>query len=150
MKKIFVLAALFCFALETSAAVNGWLNWRGPQQNGSSLEKNLPDKIDAAKPLWVADFPGQSTAVVANGKVYIVGYLGEGADLRKASRASTRTPAKNFGSSFTMISSATRFICATPRRVRRLILKREMFICKARREFSLASLPTANRFGFTR
>ncbi len=74
---------LLFLPLRTPAAVNGWLNWRGPQQNGSSLEKNLPDKIDAAKPLWVADFPGQSTAVVANGKVYIVGYLGEDADLQE-------------------------------------------------------------------
>ena len=77
------VALLVGSSLPTSAAVTGWLNWRGPQQNGSSLEKNLPDKIDPAKPLWVADFPGQSTAVVANGKVYIVGYLGEGADLRE-------------------------------------------------------------------
>ncbi len=83
LEKAIIVAAAFCLTFESSAAVNGWLNWRGPQQNGSSLKKNLPDKIDPAKPLWVAEFPGQSTAVVANGKVYIVGYLGEGADLRE-------------------------------------------------------------------
>src|SRR5882724_10021095 len=66
-----------------SSPVTGWLSWRGPQQNGTSLEKNLPDKIDPKKPLWVADFPGQSTAVVANGKLYIMGYLGEGPDLQE-------------------------------------------------------------------
>jgi outer membrane protein assembly factor BamB len=67
-----------------SSPVRGWLAWRGPQQNGMSLEKNLPDKIpnkDAA--LWVADFPGQSAPVIANGKVYIMGYLGEGPDLQE-------------------------------------------------------------------
>ena len=66
-----------------AGAVTGWLNWRGPQQNGTSLETALPDKIDASEALWVADFPGQSTAVVANDKVYIMGYLGEGADLQE-------------------------------------------------------------------
>src|SRR5207247_2039436 len=63
-----------------AAPVHGWLSWRGPQQNGCSLEKNLPDKLNAKEALWVADFPGQSTPVIANGKVYIMGYLGEGPD----------------------------------------------------------------------
>ncbi|MGI8964634.1 MAG: PQQ-binding-like beta-propeller repeat protein, partial [Limisphaerales bacterium] len=61
----------------------GWLSWRGPQQTGASLEKNLPDKIDSKNPLWLADFPGQSTPVIANGKVYIMGYFGDGADLQE-------------------------------------------------------------------
>jgi outer membrane protein assembly factor BamB len=64
--------------------VQGWLSWRGPRQNGTSLEKNLPDKIDPKSPLWSADFPGQSTAVIANGKVYIMGYVGSGSDLQEA------------------------------------------------------------------
>jgi outer membrane protein assembly factor BamB len=63
--------------------VHGWLNWRGPQQNGTSLEKNLPDKIDVKGALWRADFPGCSTPVIANGKLYIMGYLGDGADLQE-------------------------------------------------------------------
>src|SRR5258707_13492214 len=63
--------------------VRGWLNWRGPQQNGSSLEKNLPDTLVAKDALWMADFPGQSAPVIANGKLYIMGYLGEGADLQE-------------------------------------------------------------------
>jgi outer membrane protein assembly factor BamB len=61
----------------------GWLHWRGPLQNGTSPETGLPDKIDAAKPLWTADFPGQSAPVIANGRLYINGYVGEGADLRE-------------------------------------------------------------------
>ncbi len=76
--------ALFLSAASLIAApAHGWLSWRGPQQNGMSLEKNLPDKIDVNKPLWVADFPGQSTPVIANGKVYIMGYLGSGPDLQE-------------------------------------------------------------------
>ncbi len=46
-----------------------------------SLEKNLPSTLDAKKPLWVANFPGQSAPVIADGKLYIMGYLGEGAEL---------------------------------------------------------------------
>jgi outer membrane protein assembly factor BamB len=65
------------------APVKGWLGWRGPQQSGMSLEKGLPDKIDGKQPLWTADYPGQSTAVIANGKVYIMGYLGDGPDLQE-------------------------------------------------------------------
>jgi len=63
--------------------VHGWLNWRGPDQNGASRETGLPDKIDPQHPLWVADFPGASTPVIANGRLYIMGYLGEDADLQE-------------------------------------------------------------------
>jgi len=65
------------------APVKGWLSWRGPAQTGFSEEKNLPDKFTAKAALWVADFPGQSTPVIANGKLYIMGYLGDGADLQE-------------------------------------------------------------------
>lgn len=66
-----------------AAPVHGWLNWRGPHQNGASDERGLPDKIEAQAALWTADFPGQSTPVVANGRVYIVGYQGDGPDLQE-------------------------------------------------------------------
>lgn len=65
------------------SGVEGWLDWRGPFQTGVSLEKGLPEKVDAKSPLWTADFPGQSAPVIANGKLYIMGYLGEGTDLRE-------------------------------------------------------------------
>ncbi|HWD20288.1 MAG TPA: PQQ-binding-like beta-propeller repeat protein [Verrucomicrobiae bacterium] len=64
-----------------AAALPGWFNWRGPNQNGSSAAKNLPAALDAAHPLWTADFAGMSTAVGRNGKIYIMGYTGEGQDL---------------------------------------------------------------------
>jgi outer membrane protein assembly factor BamB len=83
--KIPVVLSLLGFFLanmdSAPAAVTGWLNWRGPNQNGTSSEKNLPDTLNAAKPFWTADFPGMSTAVAANGKIYIMGYLGEGPEL---------------------------------------------------------------------
>jgi outer membrane protein assembly factor BamB len=66
-----------------AAPVSGWLSWRGPEQNGRSRETGLPDRIDPQHPLWIADFPGQSTPVIANGRLYIMGHLGEGADLQE-------------------------------------------------------------------
>jgi outer membrane protein assembly factor BamB len=80
-----VASIIISSALVSHAAgpARGWLNWRGPTQNGFSTEKNLPNEIDAKKPLWVADFPGQSAPVVAGGKLYIMGYLGDGPDLRE-------------------------------------------------------------------
>ena len=63
--------------------VSGWLNWRGPEQVGVSRETGLPDKIDPAEALWTADFPGASTATVADGHVYIMGYRGEGSDFQE-------------------------------------------------------------------
>ncbi len=80
---VFNLAA----AVVGQAAVNGWLNWRGPEQSGVSLETGLPDKIGSKEDaLWVADFPGKSTAVIAGGKLYILGFDGEGADLKEEIR----------------------------------------------------------------
>jgi outer membrane protein assembly factor BamB len=66
-----------------AAPVQGWLNWRGPQQNGTSLETGLPDSVDPQHPLWIADLPGQSTPVIANGHLYIMGYLGDGENLQE-------------------------------------------------------------------
>jgi outer membrane protein assembly factor BamB len=80
------MLAACCFLAnpDTQAgAVRGWLSWRGPSQNGTSAETGLPDKVDANTPLWTADFPGASTPVIANGKLYIMGYLGDGPDLQE-------------------------------------------------------------------
>ena len=78
----FVTSLLF-LSTSSHAAVSGWLNWRGPEQLGLSRETGLPDKIDPAQPLWTADFPGASTAAVADGRVYIMGYRGDGADMQE-------------------------------------------------------------------
>jgi outer membrane protein assembly factor BamB len=80
------IAASLAAALTSSslrAEVTGWLSWRGPDQNSVSTEKGLPTTADAKSPLWSADFPGQSTPVIADGRVYINGYQGDGTDLRE-------------------------------------------------------------------
>ncbi|HVV74201.1 MAG TPA: hypothetical protein VHI52_22380, partial [Verrucomicrobiae bacterium] len=63
--------------------VSGWLSWRGPEQTGVSRETGLPSKVSPGDALWTADFPGQSACVIANGKLYAMGYLGEGPDLQE-------------------------------------------------------------------
>ena len=64
---------------------SGWLNWRGPQQNGTSPEKNLPNtwQVGGANHLWDVEISGRGTPVIANGRVYGIGYEGEGAELRE-------------------------------------------------------------------
>jgi len=70
-------------AVAAENQVRGWLNWRGPEQTGVSRETGLPDKVTPDAALWVADFPGQSAPVIANGKVYVMGYVGDGPDLQE-------------------------------------------------------------------
>lgn len=65
------------------ADVTGWLSWRGPYQTSVSTEKGLPAAVDSKKPLWEVDFPGQSAPVIANGRLYINGYLGTGPELQE-------------------------------------------------------------------
>lgn len=45
----------------------------------------MPDRVvlNGSNHLWTADFPGKSTPVIANGRLYIMGYLGEGPDLQE-------------------------------------------------------------------
>jgi outer membrane protein assembly factor BamB len=65
------------------AEARGWLAWRGPEQSGVSRETGLPARVRAQEALWTAALPGQSTPVMANGKLYINGYLGEEAELQE-------------------------------------------------------------------
>jgi outer membrane protein assembly factor BamB len=78
-----LIASQFLASQIPAASVRGWLDWRGPAHLGVSQEKGLPDKINAGNSLWTADFPGQSSPVIANGRLYINGYLGDGPDLQE-------------------------------------------------------------------
>jgi len=87
---VFLLAASMAALGPVAAEVTGWLNWRGPLQTSVSTETGLPTKLAAqdpkdggAAPLWTAPFPGQSTPVIANGRLYINGYVGDGPDLQE-------------------------------------------------------------------
>jgi len=67
------------------ARATGWLNWRGPQQNGTSLETGLPETwtLNGANHLWEVPLSSRGAPVVANGRVYTLGYEGQGADLQE-------------------------------------------------------------------
>src|SRR4051794_20641167 len=67
------------------AKVTGWLDWRGPQQNGTSLETGLPESwaLGGTNDLWSLDLSGGGTPVLANGRVFAFGYQGVGPDLQE-------------------------------------------------------------------
>lgn len=83
-----VLTALSSPMLGVSAPegqVQGWTNWRGPNQDGVSSETGLPDRIvvDGENHLWSHDLLGRGTPVLANGRLFTGGYRGEGPDLQE-------------------------------------------------------------------
>src|SRR5690606_10792095 len=55
-----------------------WPNWRGPRQDSTSPETNLPDKWDmkggeGSNLLWKKEeLGGRSTPIVMNGKLYTI------------------------------------------------------------------------------
>ncbi len=88
MKRSLAIPAVTALFLTVASLIpafsaDGWLTWRGPLGTSVSTETGLPSRIDARETLWTAEFPGQSSAVVADGRLYINGYLGEGSDLRE-------------------------------------------------------------------
>jgi outer membrane protein assembly factor BamB len=59
-----------------------WSNWRGPTFNGTSPEKDLPDKFSPRTPgkdnlIWKANYGCRSTPLVLKGRVYINNSVGE-------------------------------------------------------------------------
>jgi outer membrane protein assembly factor BamB len=78
-----VLCLLILSALPLSAA--DWLAWRGPQQNGISEEKGLPDTWEPGgkNELWSVAVSGRGTPTIRGEKVYALTYAGEGPDLRE-------------------------------------------------------------------
>lgn len=79
------VAAAWVAGMGPLMAATGWLAWRGPEQTGVSRETGLPERIvlNGENHLWTADFPGKSTPVIADGRLYIMGYLGDGPDLQE-------------------------------------------------------------------
>ena len=81
-KLIFYRLFIFCclIAIGTSAAVaSDWPSWRGPNQDGTSAETGLIStwSVEGENLLWQAEFIGRSTPIVLNGRVYVIGRVGE-------------------------------------------------------------------------
>ncbi len=64
----FVLSCLS----ETGLSEN-WPQWRGPRQNGTSAQTDLPEIIDPNHTLWTTTLPGSgtSTPIVCNAYVFV-------------------------------------------------------------------------------
>lgn len=79
MRTLLLLASLTLLAGPASAA--DWSFWRGPEKNGISREKDLPDTFDVEKGenlLWKSDVGGRSTPIIQNGRLYFLTGLGSG------------------------------------------------------------------------
>jgi outer membrane protein assembly factor BamB len=82
-KLLLGVSALFAFAAINPASAADWIHWRGPEQNGHSLEKGLPGEFDPdagekGNVIWKQPFGGRSAPLVMAGKLYILQGTGEG------------------------------------------------------------------------
>jgi outer membrane protein assembly factor BamB len=73
MKLIQACVAGAALAYCGTAGAENWPQWRGPHFNGSSDERNLPDKWTKDSALWSANLPGPgaATPVIWGGRVFI-------------------------------------------------------------------------------
>ena len=80
--RIFLWSALAAATPLASAQVDGWLNWRGPDQNGTTHETNLPSEweVGGSNQLWKYDLNSAGAPVIANGNLYAFGYGQDGPD----------------------------------------------------------------------
>ena len=82
---ILLLSSLLSLCLCGESLAADWIHWRGPEQNGVSREKNLPDSFDPAlkakgNVVWQMPFGGRSAPLVMDGRIYIINGHGEGVE----------------------------------------------------------------------
>jgi outer membrane protein assembly factor BamB len=69
---------------KAAAPTRNWSSWRGPEQNGVSRERDLPDKwsLKAGDPnsnlIWRAPYGGSTTPIIQGGRIYFPAKFGEG------------------------------------------------------------------------
>ena len=75
--RLFILILILASPLTINAG--DWQSWRGPNQDGTSTETGLISNwsLDGENLVWQEDFIGRSTPVVLNGRVYVMGRIGE-------------------------------------------------------------------------
>src|SRR5579872_3564189 len=66
-------------AASNGPMVGDWPEWRGPNRDGVSHEKNLPDKwsVDGQNLAWKAPYGGRSTPVVLGDHLYLQNTAGK-------------------------------------------------------------------------
>jgi outer membrane protein assembly factor BamB len=76
-----------------NATAGDWYSWRGPEQNGVSRERDLPDtfslnpKAKDSNVLWRVPYGGISTPIVMDGQVYVIYKTGAGSTMQESVRA---------------------------------------------------------------
>ncbi len=78
----FLFVSFVCFVVPSVSAAD-WYQWRGPENNGVSREKNLPDKwspktVGENNLIWKQPYGGRTVPIVMNGRVYVINDSGEG------------------------------------------------------------------------
>ncbi|MFM8620112.1 MAG: PQQ-binding-like beta-propeller repeat protein, partial [Opitutaceae bacterium] len=82
----FVVLLSLVLGINSAQAASGWLNWRGPDQNGvSKAAQKLPDSLEIGGPnhRWSYKVRGAGTPVIADGRVYAFGFYGETTDVEE-------------------------------------------------------------------
>jgi outer membrane protein assembly factor BamB len=82
---LLIVLTSFSSLVSHANPVTGWLNWRGPHQNGTSDETGLPEKWtpDGENQLWTYPLSGRGAPVITNDRLYVLGYRGDGPDLQE-------------------------------------------------------------------
>lgn len=85
VRLLFPVLILSAFMIQPVMAVEGWITWRGPHQNGTSDETGLPDTWEPGgeNHLWTYPMGGKGSPVIAGDRVYAFGYEGNGQDLQE-------------------------------------------------------------------
>lgn len=76
---------LLSLTLLAPATTSDWAEWRGPERNGISLEKNLPSHWSPAGEnlAWKAPYGGRSAPIVMGDRVFIQNSVGKGETLQE-------------------------------------------------------------------
>lgn len=83
-KTSLIVIIILAILTYTQATADDWPHWRGPFLNGSSNEKNLPEKWTTIENVvWVVELPGagSATPIITGGKVFISSTDRNGNDL---------------------------------------------------------------------
>ena len=84
MTKLISIFLNLCLAVSVVAA-SDWAEWRGPNRDGISMEKNLPTKWSPTGEnlLWRAPYGGRSAPIVVGDHVYLQNSAGTGENLQE-------------------------------------------------------------------
>jgi len=68
------------FAASIPPSGGDWPDWRGPNRDGVSREKNLPEKwsLSGQNLAWKAPYGGRSAPIIAGDRLYIQNTAGKG------------------------------------------------------------------------